>query len=116
MRMRDEEKAAPPLLDVNQVATRLGTKPRFVRRLIAERRIEFHKVGRYARISEPALAEFIKAGRIEPLTAVAIRPRVRGAALWLTGMGIDVSATSVSCLLAAIRSVSRTRMAGYGRV
>ena len=35
MRMRDEEKAAPPLLDVNQVATRLGTKPRFVRRLIA---------------------------------------------------------------------------------
>jgi excisionase family DNA binding protein len=58
---------APPLLDVNEVARRLGTKPRFVRRLIAERRIEFHKVGRYVRISEPALAEFIKAGRIPPM-------------------------------------------------
>jgi excisionase family DNA binding protein len=58
---------APPLLDVNEVARRLGTKPRFVRRLIAERRIEFHKVGRYVRISEPALAEFIKAGRVPPM-------------------------------------------------
>jgi excisionase family DNA binding protein len=52
------------LLTVEQVAERLNTKPRFVRRLIAERRIEFHKVGRHVRISEPALAEFIKAGRV----------------------------------------------------
>jgi excisionase family DNA binding protein len=52
-----------PLLDVNEVARRLGTKPRFVRRLIAERRIEFHRVGRHVRISEAALAEFIKLGR-----------------------------------------------------
>ena len=50
-----------------QVAIRLGTKPRFVRRLIAERRIEFHKVGRYVRISESALCDFIDAGRIEPM-------------------------------------------------
>ena len=33
--------ATAPLLDVNEVARRLGTDPRFVRRLIAERRIEF---------------------------------------------------------------------------
>jgi excisionase family DNA binding protein len=58
---------APVLLTVEQVAERLNTKPRFVRRLIAERRIEFHKVGRHVRISEPALAEFIKAGRVAPV-------------------------------------------------
>ena len=71
------EKAAPPLLDVNEVARRLGTEPRFVRRLIAERRIEFHKVGRYVRVSEPALAEFIKAGRVEALTAGPSAPGER---------------------------------------
>jgi excisionase family DNA binding protein len=80
MMARREETAAPVLLDVNQVAVRLGTKPRFVRRLIAERRIEFHRIGRHVRISEPALAEFIKAGRVEALSAAAVRPGVRGAA------------------------------------
>ena len=57
MMARQQETAAPALLDVKQVAIRLGTKPRFVRRLIAERRIEFHKVGRYVRISESALCD-----------------------------------------------------------
>jgi excisionase family DNA binding protein len=69
-----------PLLDVNEVARRLGTEPRFVRRLIAERRIEFHKLGRYVRISEAALADFIKEGRVEPLTRADVRPRIKGAA------------------------------------
>jgi excisionase family DNA binding protein len=60
--------ATAPLLDANEVARRLGTEPRFVRRLIAERRIEYHKLGRHVRISESALAEFIKAGRVEPVS------------------------------------------------
>ena len=63
---------APALLTVEQAAERLNTKPRFVRRLIAERRIEFHKVGRHVRISEPALAEFIAAGRVEAMEASSI--------------------------------------------
>ena len=67
--MTRQDRAAPVLLDVEEVARRLGTKPRFVRRLIAERRIEFHKVGRHVRISETALADFIDAGRVEPVTA-----------------------------------------------
>ena len=111
-----EAEMTAPLLDVNEVARRLGTEPRFVRRLIAERRIEFHKVGRYVRVSEPALAEFIKAGRVEALTTGAIRLRARGVALWQTRMAIVVSATFVSCLLAGIRSASRARMAGCGPV
>jgi hypothetical protein len=40
--------------------------------LIAERRIEFQKVGRHVRISEPALAEFIKASRVPPMEASVI--------------------------------------------
>jgi excisionase family DNA binding protein len=44
-----------------------------VRRLIAERRIEFHKLGRHVRISEAALTAFIKAGRVPPVTSVRRR-------------------------------------------
>ena len=64
MTARHEGKAAPVLLDVEEAARRLRTKPRFIRRLIAERRIEYHKVGRHVRISEGALADFIEAGRV----------------------------------------------------
>jgi excisionase family DNA binding protein len=68
------------LLSVGEVAELLGTSERFPRRLIAERRIEFIRVGRYVRIPESALAEFLKAGRVEPLTAASVRRRSRGAA------------------------------------
>jgi len=80
MTARSRPETAPVLLDVNEVARRLRTEPRFVRRLIAERRIEYHKVGRYVRISEAALDDFIKAGRVEPLTAADVRRGTRGAA------------------------------------
>ena len=62
------------LLTVDAAAERLSTSVRFVRRLIAERRIEFVKVGRHVRISESALAEFIAAGRIEPMTVAKVWP------------------------------------------
>ena len=73
------EAIAEQLLSVEAAAERLDTKPRFIRRLIAERRIEYHKVGRHVRISESVLAEFIEAGRVEPLTAT-IRHAARGVA------------------------------------
>jgi excisionase family DNA binding protein len=38
------------LLDVATAADHLGTPVRFIRRLIAERRIRFYKIGRYVRI------------------------------------------------------------------
>ena len=55
------------LLTVSQVAELLGTTERFPRRLIAERRITFVRVGRHVRIPESALAEFIAAGIVEPV-------------------------------------------------
>lgn len=54
------------LLTVEQAAQELNTTSRFVRRLIAERRICFHHVGRHVRISERDLEAFVKAGRVEP--------------------------------------------------
>jgi excisionase family DNA binding protein len=55
------------LLTVAQVAELLGTSERFPRRLIAERRIRFVRVGRHVRIAESAVAEFITAGLVEPV-------------------------------------------------
>ena len=54
------------LLTVAEVADLLGTSERFPRRLIAERRIAFVRVGRHVRISESALRSYISAGVVEP--------------------------------------------------
>jgi excisionase family DNA binding protein len=62
-------KPEPQLLTVEQAADRLGTSVRFIRRLVAERRIAFTKLGRHVRIGEGDLAAFIAAGRVEPAEA-----------------------------------------------
>lgn len=64
---RRRSTAQDQLLSVEQVAERLGTPTRFVRRLIAQRRIRFCRVGRYVRVSTSDLAEFIEAGYVEPI-------------------------------------------------
>ena len=53
------------LLTVEQAAERLGTSDRFVRRLIAERRIAYVKLGRHVRIAERDLINFVVTGRVE---------------------------------------------------
>jgi excisionase family DNA binding protein len=53
------------LLSPQEVADRLGTSLRFVRRLVLERRIPFVKVGRHVRIAASDLEAFIAAGRVE---------------------------------------------------
>lgn len=73
MSKRTDPKSAEQLLSVEAAAERLDTKPRFIRRLIAERRIEFVHVGRHVRISESALADFIEVGKVPPLTAANMR-------------------------------------------
>ncbi|MFE7789705.1 excisionase family DNA-binding protein [Streptomyces sp. NPDC057460] len=55
------------LLTVEQAAQLLGTTARFPRRLIAERRIAFVKVGRHVRIPEGALADFVAANTVQPI-------------------------------------------------
>jgi excisionase family DNA binding protein len=60
--------AAEQLLTIAQGAELLATSERFPRRLIAERRIRYVRVGRFVRIPESALREFIQAGQVEPVT------------------------------------------------
>ena len=55
------------LLTVGEAAERLGTSVRFPRRLIAERRIRYVKVGRHVRIPEVAIEQLIAAGTVEAL-------------------------------------------------
>jgi excisionase family DNA binding protein len=68
------------LLTCAEAAQALGTfntsGERFPRRLIAERRIRFTRIGRHVRIPESAVRELIDAGMVEPVT----RPRLLGRA------------------------------------
>jgi excisionase family DNA binding protein len=70
---RKADQAVERLLTVAEVAELLGTTDRFPRRLIAERRIGFVRLGRHVRIPEAAVREFIDAGLVEPA-----RPGGRG--------------------------------------
>jgi excisionase family DNA binding protein len=60
------------LLTLEEAAEALGTPPRFPRRLVAERRIRFVKVGKYVRIPESAIEAFVQDGTVE---VVVRRPR-----------------------------------------
>jgi excisionase family DNA binding protein len=50
-----------PLLDVKRAAEYVGVTERFVRRLVAERRIRYHKLGRFVRIAQSDLDAFLAA-------------------------------------------------------
>jgi len=68
--MKPQANSATPerLLTLSEVAAILGTSERFPRRLIAERRIEFVKVGRHVRIRASVLDAFIASGVVAPIT------------------------------------------------
>jgi excisionase family DNA binding protein len=65
--------AAEKLLTVAEAAERLGTwetgGERFPRRLIAQRRIRFVRVGRLVRIPESAITEYIESQTVQPIVA-----------------------------------------------
>lgn len=55
-------------LTVTEAADYLNTSVRFIRRLIAERRIAFHKAGTHVRLAVADLDNYMQAGRIEPIS------------------------------------------------
>lgn len=57
------------LLTAADVADRIQTTERFVRRLVAERRIRYVKCGKFVRIPEPAIDEYLLAHTVEPVGA-----------------------------------------------
>jgi excisionase family DNA binding protein len=56
------------MLTVEEAAARMRMSARYVRRLVAERRIPFHKVGRSVRLKAADVAAHLEAGRVEPMT------------------------------------------------
>ncbi|MEU0910448.1 excisionase family DNA-binding protein [Streptomyces althioticus] len=64
---------ADRLLTVGEAAEQLGTGERFVRRLIAERRIRYVKLGRPVRIPESAVTEYIEGRTVEPVRRTRLR-------------------------------------------
>ena len=67
-------------LSVSETATYLNTSERFVRRLITQRRIAFHHVGRHVRFAQADLDEWLSAGRVEPITGTSVSRDLRGVA------------------------------------
>jgi excisionase family DNA binding protein len=62
-------------LTVKQAAAKLNTSERFPRRLIAERRITFVRIGRHVRIPESALDVLLADGTVEPIGRCYVRGR-----------------------------------------
>ncbi len=68
------------LLTIEQAAERISMSARYVRRLVAERRIVSYRLGRAVRIDPADLAAHIVAGRVEPITEATVRNNVRSVA------------------------------------
>lgn len=67
-------------LKVPEAAKYISTSERFIRRLVAERRIAFHKAGAHVRIAVADLEAFMQAGRVEPITRTSVLRDLRGVA------------------------------------
>jgi len=69
------------LLNVEEAAERMGMSVRYVRRLIAERRIAFYRIGRSIRIDSADLTALVESSRVEPITSASVWNDVRTVAL-----------------------------------
>jgi excisionase family DNA binding protein len=57
---RAGQSRVPELVDIETVAKLLGVGDRYVRRLVAERRIEFIKVGHYVRFDLKVVRKWVE--------------------------------------------------------
>ena len=60
------------LFTVRQAADRISMSTRYVRRLIAERRIVFYRLGRSIRIDPADLTALVESSRVEPVTSASV--------------------------------------------
>lgn len=61
----DTPNTLPQLLTIDQLAIQLGTSVRHVRRLVAERRVPYVKVGRWVRFDPAVIAEWLDQHRVD---------------------------------------------------
>lgn len=78
--MASRHAVTPHVLTVEETAEALRLSVRQVRRLIAERRIPYVRVGRAVRIDPNDLAALIRSSRVEPITPTAAWSHMRRAA------------------------------------
>jgi excisionase family DNA binding protein len=62
---RNGDPALEQLLDIDGLAARLGVTSRFVRRLVEERRVPYHKIGRLVRFDPAAVESWIGSMRVD---------------------------------------------------
>ena len=54
----------PKLLSIDELAERLGVTQRHVRRLVAEKRVPYPKVGRFVRFDPAQIATWLDSSRV----------------------------------------------------
>ncbi len=72
--MRTTNRWHSPLIDIDEVAGRLGVSTRYVRRLVAERRIAYVKVGRLLRFDADMIDSWVAAGVVNAYRGGALSP------------------------------------------
>jgi excisionase family DNA binding protein len=65
------------LLTKAEAAERLKVSPRFIERCVVERRIRYVRVGRFIRVPESAIDDFIEAGTVETASSPPFGSRFR---------------------------------------
>jgi excisionase family DNA binding protein len=66
---------AAQLMTVGEAAEQMGVSARFVRRLVSERRISHHRLGRCLRLRRADVETYAAASRAEPRTVSATAGR-----------------------------------------
>lgn len=61
-----EQLQFPELIDIEAVAKLLGVGERYVRRMVAERQIEFVKIGHYVRFDLEVVRKWVEERRRQP--------------------------------------------------
>ena len=74
---RAQAPAGDNLMDITGVAERLGVRVRFVRRLVAERRIPYIKLGHLLRFDPVQIDEWLDRSRVDETVPWAGRGRRR---------------------------------------
>jgi excisionase family DNA binding protein len=68
------------VLTVEEAAAFMKMSVKYVRRLVAERRIPFHKLGRSVRLTRADVVAHVESGRVEAMTESDVWRGLRGVA------------------------------------
>ncbi len=66
------------LITADELAKELKVTPRFIRRIVAERRIAYVKVGRCVRFTREAIEDYKRRNTFEVLTRAELMNRLAG--------------------------------------